>query len=103
MSADIGAMNELIPDHIGVVVKDADKTAEFLSSVWGIGPWRSMDYAPHKEDMIVGEPFALKAVFTKLGPTILELLQPVEGKSVWAEALETNGEGIHHMAFNVSD
>ena len=103
MSADIHGMNLPIPDHIGVVVKDADKTAKFLSSVWGVGPWQLIDYTPRKEDMIVGEPFTLKIRFAKLGPTTLELLQPVEGKSVWAEALETKGEGIQHIAFSISN
>ncbi|MBA7507869.1 hypothetical protein ES706_06598 [subsurface metagenome] len=101
MSLDIVALPS--PNHIGVVVKDVDKTIKFLSSMCGLGPWTTFDYTAHKEDMIVGEPFALKITFTKLGPTVLELLEPVEGRSVWAQFIETNGEGIHHIAFSVSN
>ena len=91
------------PNHIGVVVKDVDKTSKFLSSMWGLGPWHTLDYKARKDDMIVGEPFRLKIAFAKLGSTVLELLQPVEGNSIWAQALETEGEGIHHIAFSVSN
>jgi len=91
------------PNHIGVVVEDTDKTTKFLSSMWGLEPWQTLDYTAHKDDMIAGEPFTLKIAFTKLGSTILELLQPVEGDSIWAQALKTKGEGIHHIAFNVSN
>ncbi len=101
MLADSRPINSPIPDHIGVVVKDADKTAEFLSSVWGFGPWQLIDYTPRKEDVIVGAPFTLKIRFTKLRTTILELIQPIEGESVWAKALETHGEGIQHIAFSI--
>lgn len=101
MSLDIVALPS--PNHIGVVVKDVDKTTKFLSSMWGLGPWHTLDCKARKDDMIVGEPFRLKIAFAKLGSTVLELLQPVEGNSIWAQALETEGEGIHHIAFSVSN
>ena len=39
----------------------------------------------------------------KLGDKLLELLQPVSGESPWQEFLDANGEGIHHIAFEVDD
>lgn len=101
MALDIVALPS--PNHIGVVVEDTDKTTKFLSSVWGFGPWQTLDYRAHKDDMIVGEPFTLKIAFAKLGAVVLELLQPVKGDSIWAQALETKGEGVHHIAFSVSN
>jgi methylmalonyl-CoA/ethylmalonyl-CoA epimerase len=53
--------------------------------------------------MIVGGPFGLKLAWVQLGSLVLELLQPVQGDSIWARALETKGEGVHHIAFNVSN
>ena len=91
------------PNHIGVVVKDTDKTTKFLSSMWGLGPWQTFEYSPSKDEMIVGEPFGLKMAWAKLGSVVLELLQPVDRNSIWAQALETMGEGIHHIAFSVSN
>jgi len=51
--------------HVGVVAKDADKTAEFLSSL-GIGPWHVFDYVTSKDEMVVGEPFSLKIASARL-------------------------------------
>ena len=90
-------------DHIGVVVKDIDKTTKFLSSMWGLGPWQIMDYSTRKDEMIVGEPFKIKIAVAKLGSTVLELMQPLEGRSFWSQFLETKGEGIDHIAFTVSN
>ena len=39
----------------------------------------------------------------KLGDKILELLQPVSGKSPWQEWIDAHGEGIHHIGFAVND
>lgn len=91
------------PHHIGVVVKDIDETTKFLSSMFGLGPWDISEYVPAKDEVIVGEPFRLKIAFAKLGETSLELLQPVEGDSIWAQALKTHGEGVHHICFGVSN
>jgi len=89
--------------HVNAVVKDVDKTVEFLSSKWGLGPWKVMDFEFTRENTIVGEPCKIRLAFAKLGSTALELIQPLEGKSVWSEFLETKGEGLHHIAFSVSN
>jgi len=103
MSSDTRAVDLTSPRHIGVVVKDRDKTMEFLHSNWGIGPWYPADVSTDKEQMIVGEPFRLKVAHAKLlGSLLLELIQP-EGTSLWSEFLETHGEGLHHIAYNVSN
>ncbi|MCK4791297.1 MAG: VOC family protein [Desulfobacteraceae bacterium] len=89
-------------DHIGVVVKDIDKTVEFLSSTWGLGPWEILEYAPSDDELEIGEPYRIKLAFASLGSARLELIQPLDGKSLWSEFLENKGEGIQHIAFMVS-
>jgi methylmalonyl-CoA/ethylmalonyl-CoA epimerase len=56
-------------------------------------------------DLLVGEPFTLKVAWARLGtgPLVVELLQPVEGRLAYAQFLETKGEGVHHIAFSVSN
>lgn len=110
MQSDTGAIaSSSSLDHIGVVVKNIDKTIEFLSSTWGLGPWQVVEAVEHYKDEMkideleVGEPFRLKLAFAKLGPTVVELLQPLDGKSVYSIFLETKGEGLHHIAFSVSN
>ncbi len=89
------------PDHLGVVVEDLDKAKEFLSRVLGLGPWQAIDYAPTKDELFIGEPFRLRLAVTEMAPLALELIQPLEGKSIWNEFLKSKGEGLHHIAFTV--
>jgi len=90
--------------QIGVVVWDVDKAVEYYSSVFGIGPFNVYEFVPekhwHKE-----EPSHSKVKMGKamLGSIELELIQPLEGKSIHQEFLDTRGEGLQHIAFNVSN
>ena len=103
MSPDTDALNLPSPSHIGVVVKDMDKTIQFLSKMWGIGPWEAFEYAPRQEDLTVGEPFRQSVAHAKMGSAVLELVEQLEGGGPWPEFLEAKGEGLHHIAFIISD
>jgi methylmalonyl-CoA/ethylmalonyl-CoA epimerase len=89
--------------HVGIAVSDAEATARFLSSIWNIGTPEVFDYEPKPEEMIAGEAFKVRLVFIKFGPLTLELLQPLDDKSIWSAFIKEHGEGIHHMAFGVSN
>ena len=89
--------------HVGIAVKDAAKTIEFISSVWNIGKPEVFDYYPKPAEMFHGEAFAVKLVFVKFGALTLELLQPLDNKSIWAKFIAEKGEGIHHVAYGVSN
>ncbi len=86
-----GAMMDSF-DHVGIVIKDVQATLESWQSKLGIGPWTVRDAG------------ALKLAHASLGPVQFELLQPVEGKpSLWADFLNTHGEGLHHVSSRVAD
>ena len=89
--------------HLGIAVKDAEKTVGFISSVWDIGTPEVSDYEAKPEELIAGEPFKVRLVFIKFGTLTIELLQPLDDKSIWAKFIDTKGEGIHHIAFGVSN
>lgn len=95
--------------QIGAVVEDVDRAIKALSEIFGIGPFRVITWPPEDRTNIKreyrGEPgnFTARMAFTEMGPVELELIQPLEGESIWADFLETHGEGIHHIRFNVSD
>ena len=94
--------------QIGVVVKDLDRTIEFLTDVLGLGPFRYITYPPDRGDMKTtyrGEPgaYSHRIAFTELGPIELEIAQPLTGASALTEFLEEHGEGIQHIRFNVDD
>ena len=89
--------------HLGVAVKDAEKTIGFISSVWDIGTPEILDYEPKPEELIMGEPFKVRLAFIKFGTHTIELLQPLDDKSIWAKFIAEKGEGIHHIAYGVSN
>ena len=83
-------------------MKDIDKTTEFLSGSAGLGPWEIFESSPQKDELMVGEPFKLKVARANVGrPLVYELIQPLEGRSVWSQFLETKGEGLHLLAYSV--
>jgi len=48
-----------------------------------------------------GQPSNAQArlAFFNLGQVQLELIEPLGGASTWQEALDQNGESVHHLAF----
>jgi methylmalonyl-CoA/ethylmalonyl-CoA epimerase len=48
-------------------------------------------------------PGRVKAVVGNMGQIRLQIIQPLEGQSMFREFLESRGEGVHHYAFLVDD
>ena len=90
--------------HIGVVVKDMDRTIQRLTSTFGIGPWDIKERRYPEEQVVVGKgPFSYRVAFADLGPIELELIEILEGSTIHADFLNARGEGIHHIGFRVKD
>ena len=93
-----------LPDvsQIGVIVKDIDRTIQYYESTLGIGPWVRLDIE-YRDRMLRGKPadFKYKMAFASLGPVEFELIQPVEGATVYDELVAKKGEGLHHLGFDV--
>jgi methylmalonyl-CoA/ethylmalonyl-CoA epimerase len=89
--------------HIGVIVKNIEETIGFLGSVWQIGKQDIFDYRAGEKDLDAGESFNVRVVLIKFGPVSIELLQPMDDKSVLSKFIEEKGEGIHHFSFGVSN
>jgi len=93
------------PHHICIVVKDIEKTKSYFESI-GIGPW--VEYPPLVEYTklnVIDEKgfFDTHFVYTHIGNLQLQLAQPGEGKTIYKEFLETKGEGVFHIGFEVDD
>lgn len=94
--------------QVGVVVRDLDQSMAALTSVLGISPFRVVECpAPGREhqQFYHGKPaqFRTRQAFADLGTVELELIQPLEGKTIWSDFLAERGPGIHHIRFNVPD
>ena len=87
--------------QVALVVRDIDKALEEYSTRLGIGPWWVTLYGPPRlTDMrIRGKPasYSFKAAMAKTGNTLWELIEPVDGPSVYKEFLAEHGEGLHHV------
>ena len=90
--------------QIGVVVRDVERTAAFYTSMFGIGPFKIYEFAPDRYRYRgVETRFREKLGKAMLGSVELELLEPLEGPAPYFDALEARGEGLQHVAFNVSN
>ncbi|WP_144896954.1 methylmalonyl-CoA epimerase [Lutibacter sp. Hel_I_33_5] len=80
-------------EHIGIAVKDLEKSNQLFASLFG---------KPHyKIEEVLSE--GVKTSFFKNGPNKIELLEATNPNSPIAKFIEKKGEGIHHIAFTVTD
>jgi methylmalonyl-CoA/ethylmalonyl-CoA epimerase len=84
-------MNKI--EHIGIAVKDIVASNKIFTEVLGVAPYKSEEV--ESEGVITS--------FFQAGPNKIELLQATREDSAIAKFLEKNREGIHHIAFDVSD
>lgn len=89
--------------HIGIAVRDAEKTVQALSKIWNLGNPDVFDYEPKADELFVGQSFKARLVWFQLGPVRIELLQPLDDRSIWSTFIAEKGEGIHHFAFGVTN
>jgi hypothetical protein len=47
--------------------------------------------------------YRIRYALAGCGPVTLELIQPLEGPSIWDEFLAARGPSLHHVAFYVED
>jgi len=90
--------------QIGVVVRDMDRAVDYYESIFGLGPFTVYEFVPDKH-WYMEEPSPLKLLMGKAmwGDVEWELLQPLEGKSLHQDFLDTHGEGLQHLGFNVGN
>lgn len=87
--------------QVALVVRDLDATLEAYTNQLGIGPWRvNLCAPPRLTDMrIRGEPIAysMRLAVAQTGRTMWEIIEPLDGPSIYQEFLDEHGEGIHHL------
>jgi len=79
--------------HIGIAVKNLEASIPFYRDVLG------MEYEGSE---VVAEQ-KVKVAFLVIGESRIELLEPTADDSPVAKFLEKNGEGTHHIAYEVAD
>jgi methylmalonyl-CoA/ethylmalonyl-CoA epimerase len=80
-------------DHVGVAVNDIEAALAFFKKVFD---------APDAQIELM-EDQGVRATLIEVGQTRLELLEPTSPESGVGRFIERRGEGLHHLAFNVTD
>jgi len=111
----ISSLSSSLPDglqlkrlvQIGIVVADRDQTTRLLTSLFGIGPFRLVEWPDRAESKYyyrgAEEHIRIRQAFVQLGDVEVELIQPLEGRSGYSDFLDQTGGGIHHVLFEVND
>jgi methylmalonyl-CoA/ethylmalonyl-CoA epimerase len=84
-------MNKL--EHIGIAVNSLEMSNLLFEKLLGTPPYKSEEVASE----------GVKTSFFLSGPNKIELLEATTPDSPIAKFLDKKGEGIHHIAFDVTD
>jgi methylmalonyl-CoA/ethylmalonyl-CoA epimerase len=80
-------------NHIGIAVNSIEDSVPFYRDILGMQFEGSEEVAEQK----------VKVAFLTVGESRIELLEPTSPDSPVFKFLEKNGEGTHHIAYEVAD
>lgn len=97
--------------QVGLLVRDADAMFERFVTHFGVDR-DSLDVSDtkdpnlrYKDATVHGKPqrYDARFLFFQLGGIEIELIQPLDENSIYAEFLKQHGEGLHHLQAEVED
>jgi len=80
-------------NHIGIAVTSLEKSIPFYRDIMGMRLEGTEEVSDQK----------VRVAFLAVGESRIELLEPTSPDSPVAKFLEKNGEGVHHIAYQVDD
>lgn len=80
-------------EHIGIAVKSLEQSVALFEKL--------LNTTCYKTEQVESE--QVNTAFFKKGETKIELLESVTADGVIAKFIEKKGEGMHHIAFDVTD
>jgi catechol 2,3-dioxygenase-like lactoylglutathione lyase family enzyme len=92
-------------NHVGFVVRDLEASMKSYWEAFGIGPWKITSYgAPITTDNTFhGKPVKHRYIVGEALGGGFEIMQRLEGETVYKEFLEKKGVGLHHIAYLTND
>ena len=81
--------------HIAVIVRDIDKAVEYYQSLGIATVGREVEFPEERPQ--------IRAKFVEISGLPIEFLQPLHGETPYKEYLDSQGEGVQHVAFAVDD
>jgi methylmalonyl-CoA/ethylmalonyl-CoA epimerase len=105
MVANAGAIGSI--EHVSVLVRDLNQALEHYTNDLGMGPWGVYTLTPDWiRDMTVHgkeQSYVYKLALCNVGPVLYELMESVQGPSIYEEFLRERGEGVQHLGYFVED
>ena len=93
--------------QIAMVVKSVDETVRTYYDIYGIGPWSIFEFNPvNVEEMKIDGKrvdYKMRIALANIGDIRVELIEPLDDKTIYASFLNEHGEGLHHIAYEVND
>jgi len=93
--------------QVAIVVPDLEEAVEQYWRLFGIGPWHFYTYGTGLCTKMTyhGEPaeYRMRVALGYLGPTRIELIEPLDGDTVYADFVQEHGYGVHHFGVLVDD
>jgi methylmalonyl-CoA/ethylmalonyl-CoA epimerase len=80
-------------EHIGIAVKSLAESIPIFENLFNT--------ECYKTELVAGE--KVNTAFFKMGESKIELLESTDANGVIAKFIGKNGEGVHHIAFEVMD
>ncbi len=107
----LDAITTLVQQHgikqIALVVRDLDASMRSYWDLLRMGPWTAYTLTPEilKDMHYRGEPghFSFRHALAWKDGVQMELVQPLAGRSIFADHLDRHGEGLHHVGIYVPD
>jgi len=93
--------------QVSIVVRDLDAAMRTYVEDYGIGPWDVYEFNPgnvsgmHEGGTPVERSWQL--ALANVGGVQWELVEPLDGDSVYARFLAEHGPGVHHVGVGVRD
>jgi hypothetical protein len=89
--------------QIGIVVRDIEKAIEGMRRIFREEPKIGVMDDPRLKYRGEPEPCKLKIAFYRFANVELEIIQPLSGRSIWQDFLDSGREGLHHIKFDTDN
>lgn len=87
--------------QVCIVVPDIEQATRNFWKIFGIGPWHFYTYGKPLVKRMTrngsASEYKMKVALSYFGNMRLELIEPLEGDTVYREFVEKHGYGVHHL------
>jgi len=95
------------PFQVGFLVRDLETSIRGYIERFGVGGWQIYTYGPEILNRMIyrgkNVVYSSRIGLNYISGTRIELIQPLEGQTIFTEFIEKHGYGQHHLGIYVDD